>query len=90
MRTDGAGGAVSGFNAGQYSETGINLAIGLLIRGNPVVTMDFPAAPYIENIGVRPDIVADYQTLDNLRNAGKPFVDGFTAAIVDMIAASRQ
>jgi hypothetical protein len=90
FRTDGAGGAVSGFNAGQYSETGLSLAIGILIRQNPVVTMDYPAAPYIENIGVRPDVTADYQTVDNLLNLGKTFVDGFTAALVARINAGQQ
>ena len=30
-----------------------------------VQTPDFPPAPYIENIGVRPDIAMDYMTRDN-------------------------
>ncbi len=89
FRTDGAGGAVSSFSAGQYGETGISLAIGILVRKDPVVTMEFPAVPYIENIGVRPDMTADYQTVDNLLNLGKTFVDGFTAALVDLVKASK-
>lgn len=88
-RTDGAGGAVTSFNAGQYGETGLSLAFGVILRKDPVVTMEFPAAPLIENIGVRPDITDDYQTVDNLLNLGKKFVDGFTATIVDRVKASK-
>jgi hypothetical protein len=49
------------------------------------VTSDYPTAPYVENIGVRPDIEVDYMTLDNLNQKGKPFVDAFVAAIVARI-----
>jgi hypothetical protein len=82
MPTDGAGGAVNSFSAGIYSESFVNLAIGIAIRAKPIVTMDYPAAPYIENIGVRPDTAADYMTADNLINRGKTFVAGFTSAMV--------
>ena len=82
MRTDGAGGAVDSFYAGIYSESMVNLAIGIAVRSSSVTTMDYPAAPYIENIGVRPDTVSDYMTVDNLTNRGKTFVDRFTAAMV--------
>jgi hypothetical protein len=54
-------------------------------RKNPVKTDGYPEAPYVENIGVRPDIEWDYMTRDNLMNAGKPFVDGFTWAITNQI-----
>jgi hypothetical protein len=85
MRTDGAGGAVDIFNAGIYSESATTLAFAIVVRNAPVVTMDYPAAPYIENIGVRPDTTADYMTADNLTNHGKSFVDGFTSAMVTYI-----
>lgn len=85
MRTDGAGGAVDFFDAGIYSETGVALAIGIAIRSNPITTMDYPAAPYIENIGVRPDTTADYMTADNLTNRGATFVAGFTSAMVNYL-----
>jgi len=54
-------------------------------RKNPIVTDEFPAAPYVENIGVRPEIVQDYMTLDNLLNKGATFVQAFTDAIVKLI-----
>ena len=56
-----------------------------MIRKNPIVTGDYPAAPFVENIGVRPDIVSDYMTRDNLLQNGRPFVDAFTSAMVDWI-----
>jgi len=34
---------------------------------------------------VRPDITLDYMTEDNLTNRGKTFVDGFTAAMVNLL-----
>ena len=51
----------------------------------PVVTAEFPPMPYVENIGVRPDIVADYMTKDNLLNQGKSYVAAFTAALLERI-----
>jgi C-terminal processing protease CtpA/Prc len=89
-RTNGAGGAVDNVGTGVYSETSANLAIGIAVRNATVTTMDYPAVPYIENIGVRPDITADYMTVDNLVNRGKAFVDGFTAAMVNYITSRRQ
>ncbi len=85
--TDGAGGSPNGFSSGIYSESMVNLAQAIAIRNQTIVTMDFPAAPYIENIGVRPDVAADYQTVDNLLNRGKSYVDGFTRQMVDYIAS---
>ena len=52
-------------------------------RGRLIQTPDLPAAPYVENIGVRPDIVIDYMTRTNLMTAGAPFVQAFTQVIVD-------
>ncbi len=60
-----------------------------MIRKTPTITMDFPPAPYVENIGVRPDVEIDYMTKDNLLQRGKPFVDAFTAVIVDWIAKNK-
>jgi hypothetical protein len=59
-------------------------------RGHLIQTPDFPAAPYIENIGVRPDIVQDYMTRTNLVTGGSAFVQAFTAAIVNLVQASSQ
>jgi hypothetical protein len=84
-RTMGAGGNVNPYETTPFTETIATLTESLMSRKAPVVTPEYPAAPYVENIGVRPDIVADYMTRDNLMNAGKSFVDGFSAAMVDWI-----
>jgi hypothetical protein len=57
-------------------------------RGRLIQTGEFPSAPYIENIGVRPDIPFDYMTRANLMTAGAPFVQAFTQAIVTHAATS--
>jgi hypothetical protein len=81
-RTMGAGGSVVNYFGGSYSEGTPRVTVSLMNRKNPIVTDDHPTAPYVENIGVRPDIVEDYMTRDNLVNSGRPFVASFTAAIV--------
>jgi hypothetical protein len=50
-----------------------------------IQTSDYPAAPYIENIGVRPDIQNNYMTRDNLMTGGAWLVQAFSAAIVGLI-----
>jgi hypothetical protein len=57
-------------------------------RGHVVNTPDFPPAPYIENIGVRPDIAVDYMTRANLVSAGASFVQAFIQAIEQLVEAS--
>ena len=89
MRTMGLGGTVSDFTATAYSEGITRVTESLMNRKYPIVTDDFPTAPYVENIGVRPDIVVDYMTKDNLLNRGASFVAAFTAAMVDLIHANR-
>ena len=81
-RTMGAGGNVVGWEAGSYSLGSITVTESLMNRKNPVVTSEYPAAPYVENIGVRPEIEVDYMTHDNLVQNGKPFVDAFVAEMV--------
>jgi len=58
-------------------------------RKNPVRADGYPAAPYVENIGVYPDVAVDYMTLDNLTQNGKPFVDAFVSAITNYIRTQR-
>ena len=84
-RTMGAGGNVEYWEAGTYSLGIASVTESLMNRKNPIVTSDYPTAPYVENIGVRPDITVDYMTLDNLNRNGKPFVDAFVAAILAQI-----
>jgi len=85
MRTMGAGGSVVGFNATAYTESFFRITVSLMNRGHLIQTPDFPPAPYIENIGVRPDIVQDYMTRTNLLTGGSSFVQAFTAAIVRLV-----
>lgn len=81
-RTMGAGGNVTGWEGGSYSQGFMTLTESLMNRKNPVITPDYPSAPYVENIGVRPDIQIDYMTSDNLRQGGKPFFDAAVAAML--------
>ena len=88
MRTMGAGGSVVGFNATAYTESFFRVTVSLMNRGRLIQTADFPPAPYIENIGVRPDIVQDYMTRTNLLAAGAAYVQAFTAAIVNLVQST--
>ena len=49
----------------------------------------YRAPVYIENIGVRPDIVVDYMTRSNLMTGGAPFVQAFTDAAVKLAQTPR-
>jgi hypothetical protein len=80
-RSNGAGGSVSGWPSGLYSESASNNTNSLVVRNKPIVTSDYPAAPYVENIGVRPDVSLQYMTRDNLLNGGRTFVDQFTQVL---------
>jgi hypothetical protein len=89
-RTMGAGGSVETWEAGSYSLGSTSVTESLMNRGHNVVTgrrrkVSFPPAPYVENIGVRPDVRIKYMTFDNLSQSGKPFVDAFVTAIVNQI-----
>lgn len=88
-RTMGAGGTNVVVSAGAFSEGASGMTVGLMTRKNPIVTQDYPTASYIENIGVRPDIESDYMTKQNLLQRGRPFVDAFTAAMVEHIKSKR-
>jgi hypothetical protein len=88
MRTMGAGGSVVAFNATAYTESIFRVTVSLMNRGRLIQTAEFPSAPYIENIGVRPDIPFDYMTRANLMTAGAPFVQAFTQAIMTHAATS--
>jgi hypothetical protein len=82
MRTMGAGGTVVSFSGPAYTESITRMTTSLMHRGRTIYTQDFPPAPYIENIGVRPEITIDYMTRQNLMTAGSAFVAAFTQAIV--------
>jgi hypothetical protein len=84
-RTMGAGGNVVPFSATVFSNLSISVTRSLMTRREPIVTAEYPTAPYIENIGVRPDIELDYMTRENLMNRGTPFVNAFTRILLDQI-----
>jgi hypothetical protein len=84
MPTMGAGGTVSlsTLPTGWYSETGASVSQSLLVRPRNIATSDYPAAPYLENIGVRPEVRGDFQTEDNLLNGGRPFAEAMAEEMV--------
>jgi len=88
-RTNGMGGNnslnIQRFQVGDYSEGDTGITLALMVRKAPVITPDYPPTQYIENVGVRPDVVIDYMTRDNLMNAGRPFVQAFTDVILQLI-----
>jgi hypothetical protein len=87
-RTMGAGGSVVTVGVGSYSEGSTGMTQALMSRKNPIVTAEYPVAPYVENIGVRPDIEFEFMTRDSLLNGGRAFVEAFTTAMVEHIRAS--
>lgn len=85
MRTSGGGGSVSGWPAGIFSDTYATNTNSLVVRKAPISSAEYPSAPYVENIGARPDVQLDYMTRENLMNGGKAFVEQFTAIILEQI-----
>jgi Peptidase family S41 len=89
-RTDGGGGNVVEYDAfTDYSEGTVRVTQSLITRAQPVATPGFPAGPYsifYDGQGIYPDIVEDYQTLDNLLHNGETFVTDFSTAIANLIA----
>jgi C-terminal processing protease CtpA/Prc len=77
IRTNGAGGTNTSYDAGPFSEGFTGMTLGLQVRKGPVATPDYPTTAYIENVGVRPDVERDYMTKDNLLQNGAPFVNAF-------------
>ena len=89
VRTDGGGGSNFQFNyaSGPYGEGVVGLTQSIIVRNHSVSTPELPAAPYIENIGIVPDFVADFKTKANLLTGGQPFVSGFSQVIGNLITA---
>jgi hypothetical protein len=87
-RTMGAGGSVVSFSGPAFTESIFRITVSLMNRGQVVTTPDFPPAPYVENIGVRPDIAVDYMTRANLLSGGAAFVQAFTQAIENLVHSS--
>lgn len=80
-RTTGAGGSVGGpLPVGWYSETLATVTQSLVVRPKEIATGDYPVTPYVENVGVRPDLELDIMTAENLRANFRPFFDAVAAA----------
>jgi hypothetical protein len=80
---------VVSYSSGAGSEIAFRVTQSLMHRQNPVVTPDLPAAPYVENIGVRPDIELEYMTRENLLNGGQTFVQEFTRILAGHVRNAR-
>lgn len=85
VRTDGGGGNVVEFNATPFSEGASRVTLSIGVRNHNISLPGFPTAPFIENIGVIPDVQADFQTRANLLTGGQPFVAGFSNLILKLI-----
>jgi hypothetical protein len=89
-RTNGAGGSISGWPAGIYSESTATNTNTLVTRIGPVEVEGYPRAHYIENIGAHADIHLDYMTRENLLTGGRPFVEAFTDIVVQQILTASE
>jgi C-terminal processing protease CtpA/Prc len=74
MRTNGAGGNNTGFNAGVYSEGFVGMTLALQAGKEKHLNGDYPYTDLLENTGVWPDITDDYMTKENLLQNGMPFL----------------
>ena len=75
MRSNGAGGNNTSFDAGPYAEGVAGMTLALQVRGTFIPTPDYPTSNLIENVGVRPDFEDNYMTKENLLQGGFPFLD---------------
>ena len=85
FRTMGAGGSPDdNVPVGVYSEGFTSVTRSLVVRPQPVAVQGYPTTNYVENVGVQPDTIVDYMTLDNLLNHGATFVQAFTDAVLKL------
>jgi C-terminal processing protease CtpA/Prc len=84
MATAGGGGIVSESKVGFYSEASATISISMGVREGVVRAPGLPPTSYLENVGARPDIEADFMTEENLRTGGKPFVEGVAQTAVKL------
>jgi len=85
-RTGGGGGNPASYNAGHYSMGSTRATRSLVTRSRLIATPGLPAGNHMENIGVYPDIWADFMTIENFETNGKPFVDGFLAKMTELMS----
>lgn len=89
MRTNGAGGNNTTFDAGSYGEGTTGMTLALQTRKGGVGVQGYPFTNLIENVGVQPDIPSDYMTKDNLLQNGAPFVSSFLQHMAYEIRAKK-
>lgn len=89
QRTAGWGGSVSSTAYGPFSEAVTSFTITLDARARPIASPDLPTAPFIENIGVIPDIPLEYMTRENLMTRGRPFLESVARIAADHIRGRR-
>jgi C-terminal processing protease CtpA/Prc len=89
MRTNGAGGNNTSFDAGAYTEAIVGMTLALQSRPQPFAAPDFPMTRYIENVGVRPNVEKDYMTKQNLLSNGAQFINDFVEAAAAYIRQRR-
>jgi len=90
MRTNGAGGNNTTFDAGVFSEAFVGMTLALQSRKEYVAAEGFPTSLYSENVGVRPDVVNDYMTTENLLRNGAPFISQFLGAMAEHLGQQRR
>lgn len=84
-RTSGAGGAVIDTSGGWYSETNTRVTVSMMIRLEERDIPGFPRSPFIENVGVRPDIELEYLTVENATTSGRAYSTRFSQILAEQI-----
>ncbi len=88
-RTNGAGGSVVDHSAGWFSETVTRNTESLMIRLEEREFPGIPKSPFVENVGVRPDIELDFMTVDNAANSGRSYSNAFARILAEEIRRLR-
>jgi hypothetical protein len=83
--TGGLGGGREDTTTGIYSEAYTSVTVSRLLRAQPIANPVYPAAPYIENIGIQPDVTLDFMTVDNLNTGGTAYVNSFTQTLTGLL-----
>jgi C-terminal processing protease CtpA/Prc len=86
--TGGLGGGREDTTTGIYSEAYTSVTVTRLLRAQPIANSNYPAAPFIENIGIIPDVTLDFMTADNLNTGGTAYVNSFTQTLTGLLPKS--
>jgi len=88
-RTGGLGGGVDSTTVGFHMEAQVYYTLSILVRQNVVNVPGYPVEPYIENIGVHPDVVSDPLSVDFIATRGKDWVAKMLADAVEYVKAKK-